>query len=135
MTSDFQIILPEILLAIFAMGALMFAVYTGKDKVAPLLTWATAAAFVVLALIIIAQGAGAQQAFGGLFIDDAFSRFAKVTILIVAALICLMGRGSLESLGKAHFEYPILIALAVLGMMFMVSAGDLMMLYMGLELQ
>ena len=135
MPSDFQIIMPEILLAIYAMAALMFAVYTGKDKTAGLLTYATAIAFVVIAAIVIGQGDTSRDAFGGLFLDDAFARYAKVAALLSAALIVLMSREYMETRNLLRFEYPILMALAVLGMMVMVSAGDLMTLYMGLELQ
>ncbi len=134
-SADFTILLPEFLLAIFAMAALIFAVWTGKDKSAGLLTWATAGAFVVLAAIIVSAEPGSREAFGGMFVDDAFARFAKVAVLLSAALITLMSRDYLQATGQFHFEYPILLALAVLGMMVMVSAGDLMALYMGLELQ
>ncbi len=134
-SADFIILLPEFLLAIFAMAALISAVYTGKDKTAGLLTWATAGAFLVLAAIIVTSEPGSREAFGGMFVDDAFARFAKVAVLLSAALITLMSRDYLEATGQFHFEYPILLALAVLGMMVMVSAGDLMALYMGLELQ
>ncbi len=70
-----------------------------------------------------------------MFVDDAFARFAKVTILLSAAAVLVMGMGYLERHKMMKFEYPILVALSVVGMMFMVSAGDLMALYMGLELQ
>ena len=49
---DFPILLPEILLAVYAMAALMFGVYGGKDKLAPMITWATAGLFVALALLV-----------------------------------------------------------------------------------
>jgi NADH-quinone oxidoreductase subunit N len=70
-----------------------------------------------------------------MFIDDAFSRFAKVMILFSAAAVLLMSQEYMERRGLLRFEYPILVALSVVGMMVMVSAGDLMTLYMGLELQ
>ena len=75
------------------------------------------------------------MAFGGAFIDDAFARFAKVTILLSAAAILLISQDYMAKRDLLRFEYPILLALAVVGMMMMVSAGDLMALYMGLELQ
>jgi NADH-quinone oxidoreductase subunit N len=70
-----------------------------------------------------------------MFIDDAFSRFAKITILLSAASVLLVGQDYMQRRDLLRFEYPILVALSVLGMMMMVSAGDLMSLYMGLELQ
>lgn len=133
--ADLTIILPEILLSLFAMLALLFGVYTSKDKMAPLLTWATAAVFVLLAAWIGLNGSGTNVAFGGMFHDDAFSRFAKVTILLAAAAVLVMSQDYMERRGLLRFEYPVLVALSIVGMMVMVSAGDLMALYMGLELQ
>src|SRR5690606_28658434 len=69
------------------------------------------------------------------FVDDGFSRFAKVVILLSAALVMVMSMDYLRKRDLFRFEFPILVALAVVGMMVMVSAGDLMSLYMGLELQ
>ena len=133
--SDFNTVLPEFLLAVFAMGALMFGVYTSKDKMAPVLFWATSGLFVALALFIGFGGAGERAAFGGLFIDDPFARFAKVTILLSAAAVMVMSQDYMSRRGLLRFEFPILVSLGVVGMMVMVSAGDLMTLYMGLELQ
>jgi NADH-quinone oxidoreductase subunit N len=133
--ADIQILLPEITLAVYAMIALMGAVYTTKDGAASLLTWITAAMFVLVALVIGVNGQGENIAFGGMFVDDGFARFAKVTILLSAAVVLLMSEGYMQRRGLLRFEYPVLITLAVVGMMVMVSAGDLMALYMGLELQ
>lgn len=133
--ADIQILMPEMILAIYAMGALLAAVYTTKDGMAPLLTWATSGLFVLLAVWIGINGQGTQIAFGGMFIDDGFARFAKVVILISAAAVLLMSESYMQQRGLLRFEYPLLVALAVVGMMVMVSAGDLMALYMGLELQ
>lgn len=135
MISDFQIVLPEVILAVCAMAALMFGVTTGKDKTASLLLWITCGLFVLMAVWIGAGGDGVRSAFGGMFIDDPFARFAKVTILLSAAAVLAMGRDYMQRRDLLRFEYPVLVALAVVGMMLMVSAGDLMTLYMGLELQ
>ena len=133
--ADIQILMPEIVLAVYAMGALMAAVYTTKDGMAPLLTWATSGLFVLLAVWIGINGQGTNIAFGGMFVDDGFARFAKVVILLSAAAVLLMSESYMQRRNLLRFEYPILVALAVVGMMVMVSAGDLMALYMGLELQ
>lgn len=132
---DFPILLPEIILAVFAMAALLVAVYGGKDKLAGLLTWATAGLFVALALLIAFRDGEGAQAFGGMFVDDAFARFAKVVILLSGAGVLVMAQDYMGRRDLARFEYPILATLSVIGMMVMVSAGDLMALYMGLELQ
>lgn len=135
MQADLNIILPEIVISVYAMLALLGAVYTSKDKLAGLVTYATAGLLLLVAAWIGLNGGGATTAFGGMFVDDAFARFAKVTILLSAAAVLVMGMGYLERHKMMNFEYPILVALSVVGMMFMVSAGDLMALYMGLELQ
>jgi NADH-quinone oxidoreductase subunit N len=134
-SADFQTLLPEIVLAGYAMAALMVGVYTTKDKLAPALVWATAGLFVALALYIGLGGAGERLVFNGLFIDDPFARFAKVTILLSAAAVLVMSQDYMARRDLLRFEYPILITLAVVGMMVMVSSADLITLYMGLELQ
>ena len=135
MSADLSIILPEIFLSVFAMIGLLVGAYGGKDKLAPLFVWATSALLVAVAAWIGLQGAGTATAFGGMFVDDGFARFAKVTILLAAAAILLMSEGYMARRDLLRFEYPLLIVLASVGMMMMVSAGDLIALYMGLELQ
>jgi NADH-quinone oxidoreductase subunit N len=136
MTSvDLNIVLPEIILSVFAMAALLVAVYGSKDKMTPILSWASVVLMVVLAAYIGLNGEGTRDAFNGMFVDDGFSRFAKVTILLAAAAIIAMSIPYVEKRDLGRFEYPILLVLATVGMMMMVSAGDLMALYMGLELQ
>ena len=133
--ADFQTALPEFVLALFAMLALLGVVYTGKDRFAVPLLWVTAGMMVLVATWIGFGGSGSRMAFGGLFEDDPFARFGKVTILLSAAATLAVSQDYMERRGLLRFEFPILVTLAVLGMMMMVSAGDLMLLYMGLELQ
>ncbi len=135
MQADLNVILPEILISVYAMAALLGVAYTGKDRFAPLLLWITAAVFVVMAAWIGFSGDGTRTAFGGMFQDDGFARFAKVAVLLSAAAVLLMGQEYMAQRDMLRFEYPLLVALAAVGMMMMVSAGDLMALYMGLELQ
>ncbi|WP_300583888.1 NADH-quinone oxidoreductase subunit NuoN [Marivita sp.] len=135
LSADLGIILPEIILAIYAMLALLGAVYTVKDGAASLLVWVTSGLFLALAVWIGLNGAGTNVAFNGMFVDDGFARFAKIVILVSAAAVLLISEAYMTRRGLLRFEYPLLIALAVVGMMMMVSAGDLMALYMGLELQ
>ena len=135
-SADLNIILPEIVLAVFALLGLLAAVYTNKDGAAGVLVWLTAALMVLLAGWVAMSGDGTTNiAFYGMFIDDSFARFAKVAILLSAAAVLVMSESYMKLRGLLRFEYPILVSLAVVGMMVMVSAGDLMALYMGLELQ
>ena len=135
MQADLNVILPEIVISVYAMAALLLTAYTGKDKMAGMLTWLTAAVLVAMALWLGTTGGGTRTAFDGMFNDDAFARFAKVVTLLSAAAVMVMGQEYMARRGLLRFEYPLLIALAAVGMMMMVSAGDLMALYMGLELQ
>ena len=81
-SADFSTVLPEIVLSVFAMAALLFGVYTGKDKTASMMVWGTAIVFVLLAAWIGLTGEGTRTAFTGMFVEDGFSRFAKVVILL-----------------------------------------------------
>lgn len=132
--ADLNIILPEIVISVYAMVALLLAVYTRQDKLASILTWVTAGLFLVVG-IWVSGLTGNTTAFDGMFVNDGFARFAKVTILLSAAAVLIMSQEYMARRGLLKFEYPILIALAAVGMMMMVSAGNLMSLYMGLELQ
>ena len=133
--ADLNVILPEIVLSLFAIGALLGVVYTERDRLAVMLLWGTAALFVALAFWIGTTGEGTRVAFGGMFHDDGFARFAKVMILLSAAAVLVLGQDYMARRGILRFEYPVLVTLATVGMMMMVSAGDLIALYMGLELQ
>jgi NADH-quinone oxidoreductase subunit N len=133
--SDLNTALPEVILALYAMGALLFGAFGGKDRVADAILWATAAVMVLLAMLVGVGSPEAQTAFGGMYIADAFAQFAKMLILLSAAVVLVMGQSYLKARNLMRFEYPVLVALAVVGMMLMVSSGDLIALYMGLELQ
>ena len=133
--SDFSTVLPEVFLSLYAMLALVVFVYSGKDKHAALSIWLTSGVFLLLAAIIGLSSAPDTTSFNGMFVDDNFARFAKVVILLSAATVLVMGQDYVTKHDMLKFEYPLLVALSVVGMMVMVSAGSLLTLYMGLELQ
>jgi NADH-quinone oxidoreductase subunit N len=133
--NDLNLILPEILLSIFAMLALIFGVYRGQDKKTATLTLATAGLMLIVGMWMIFGGSSSEAAFNNMFISDAFSRYAKALILLSSAAVLIMSLGYMLRHDLGRFEYPILIIFSVVGMMFMVSANDLMVLYLGLELQ
>ncbi|QUS35508.1 NADH-quinone oxidoreductase subunit NuoN [Falsirhodobacter algicola] len=132
--ADFSTALPEFLLSVWALLALMCGAFLGKDRAAGALLWTTAAVFVLLAFGLGVRS-GTYVAFDGMLVDDSFARFTKILILLSAAIVLVLGQDYLKRRALMRFEYPILIALAVVGMMVTVSAGDLITLYMGLELQ
>ena len=135
MNGDYVLVLPEIIMAVSAMVFLMLGVYGGEERQTKRLVLASAALMAALGFWIATGGSPEGVAFGGDFVVDGFSRFAKVLILLASALVLLLGEGYLSRRGVLRFEFPILILLATLGMMMMVSAGGLISLYMGLELQ
>src|SRR4030095_13178909 len=78
---------------------------------------------------------GGATAFDGLFIADSFAAFGKITVYVTAAASMLAAKGWFGRDQDYRAEYPILIMLSAIGMGMMVSAGDLLTLYVGLELQ
>ncbi|MCY4153559.1 MAG: NADH-quinone oxidoreductase subunit NuoN [Aestuariivita sp.] len=133
--ADFLIILPELVLATLALIFLIGSAYGGGDKNAAAVSWCGVIALILMAVFVGLRGSITDYSFGGLFIDDAFARFCKVMILVSAGVILLMTQSCSARHDLSRYEYPVLILLAVVGMMIMVSASDLMTLYMGLELQ
>ncbi len=133
-SNDINVVLPELVIVGVAMATLMWGVFSKRDIAAQAL-WLVTGMFVVAGTWIALTGRGSDQAFGGMFTNDAFGRFAKVTMLWSAAAVLGLSKPYLERAKLLKFEFPVLIALAMVGMMMMVSAGNMMALYMGLELQ
>ncbi|NIZ02106.1 NADH-quinone oxidoreductase subunit NuoN [Thalassospira lucentensis] len=125
--------LPEIFMAVSALALLMLGVFAGKDKAFRTVSWLAVAVHIV-AIILVVTGQGGS-AFFGQFKADAFAQFCKVLILIGSSVGIVMSMKFAERENMSRFEFPILISLATVGMMAMVSATDMMSLYLGLELQ
>ncbi|MBV6632618.1 MAG: NADH-quinone oxidoreductase subunit NuoN [Alphaproteobacteria bacterium] len=126
--------LPELILAIAGMAFLMIGVFY-KGNATTLLSGLAIGTFVVLALLIVFGSEGTAIALGGQFITDGFAVFMKVLVLAGSGLALLLSLTYLQREQMDRFEYPILVTFATLGMLIMVSANDLMSLYVGLELQ
>jgi NADH-quinone oxidoreductase subunit N len=94
-------------------------------------------AALLAALGVYVAGGGGEEAtaFNGAFAADGFARFTKTLVLLSGAAMLALSQDYMSRRGLLRFEYPVLIGLSALGMMLMVSATDLMMLYVGLELQ
>ncbi|MEX1147114.1 MAG: proton-conducting transporter membrane subunit, partial [Sphingomonadales bacterium] len=125
---------PEILLAIAAMAFLMVGAFRG-NRATDLVSWLSVLTCGVAMIFVIAAPAERVLTFADMFVVDGFTRFAKVLVLGASALAIVMSMGYMNRENINRFEYPILILLAALGMIMMVSANDLISLYMGLELQ
>jgi len=126
---------PELVLAVGAMALLIAGVYLGDKAARHISTAAVALLGVAILLVLFAPGAPTMSLFDGAFRVDAFSDFAKVIIFGAAAFAILMSDRYLAGEQLGRFEYPVLIVLAAFGMSLMVSATDLISLYMGVETQ
>ena len=135
LSADYSLVMPEIVLSVGAMVLLMLGSYRGGDRQASTINAAAAALLFIVGLWICFRGDMDGIGFAGAYVADGFARFAKVLILFSAALILMLGEEWFTRRGIMKFEFPILVVLAVVGMMVMVSAGDLIALYVGLELQ
>jgi NADH-quinone oxidoreductase subunit N len=133
-TADIAVIWPELFLAVAGMVLLMFGAFRGENS-ARSVSWLAVGAFVVTGVLVLAGPGGTTTAFGAQFIVDDFAVFAKILLLAGAALALILAVPYNLREGITQFEFPILIMFAVLGMMMMVSANDLMTLYLGIELQ
>ncbi len=89
----------------------------------------------LVAALVIFTSEGKVTAFGGAFVVDTFARVMKVMALFGSAVAIILSSHFMKRVKMARFEYPILVMLASVGMMMMISANDLISLYVGLELQ
>jgi NADH-quinone oxidoreductase subunit N len=125
--------IPEIVLALGAMALLMWGAFRGERPAGAINAVAIALLIVAAALVIWLPG-DRLVTFGGSFIVDSFARFMKVLALIGAAITIVMSVHHFREVKQERFEYPVLIMLSSAGMMVLVSAADLIALYLGLEL-
>jgi NADH-quinone oxidoreductase subunit N len=126
-------VLPEIVLAVGAMVLLMLGAYRGQ-RATPLVVGLAIGLLVVTGVLERCLPAGTLVTFGGSFGVDSYARFLKVLALIGSAATLLISFGFLAERPRRIFEYAILIMISTVGMMVLISAGDLIMLYLGLEL-
>ena len=130
---DLDPTLPELLLAVGAMALLMFGVYRGARATASV-CWAAVAILAVAAIIVAGMPDERIEVFGGSFVVDGFAKFLKILALVGSAGAILLSGDFLKDPDRRNFEYPVLILLATTGMMMLISAADLIALYLGLEL-
>ena len=125
--------LPEIVLALGAMLLLMVGAFRG-ERTTKMIDAAAIALLVLAGLIIVWLPAGKLVTFGGSFVVDGFARFLKLLALTGSATAILMSTNYFAAEKRQKFEYSILILLSATGMMMLISASDLIALYLGLEL-
>ncbi|HXF54511.1 MAG TPA: NADH-quinone oxidoreductase subunit NuoN [Hyphomicrobiaceae bacterium] len=127
---------PEIVVCLGAMALLMYGVFRPEsDREAETAGWLAVLVLVFAAVLVLQQPEEPQRLFGDAFIADGFGRFMKLLVLAGSALALILAFDEFKADRIMRFEYPALVLLATAGMMMMVSAGDLIALYLGLELQ
>ena len=134
--SQVAMTLPEIVLALGALALMLVAAWGGSASTRAV-SWTAVAILGGACLALIGPATNGGAAFDGMYRADAFAGFAKVLIYFAAAVAILLAPRFFERTAGENLrpEYPVLILLSAIGMGVMVSAGDLLTLYIGLELQ
>ena len=130
---NLEVVLPELILGGGSMVLLMLGVATRRERGELILRLAII--LLVLAGIFVAGREGTTTLFHDSFIVDPFARALKLLTLAGAAVALLMSIDYWRGAGGVKFEFPVLVLLATTGMLMMISANDLIALYVGLELQ
>ena len=127
---------PELALVVGAMALLMLGVFRPEgDREAETIGWLAIGVLGLASWFVLQQPGGTYRLFEGAFVVDAFGRFMKVLTFAAAAVALLLSFDYLRQAKTLKFEYPVLALLATAGMGMMISASDLIALYLGLELQ
>jgi NADH-quinone oxidoreductase subunit N len=124
---------PEIVLGLGAMALLMLGVFGGEKSVR-VVDAAAIVLLVIAGVIVLALPEGRVTTFNGSFIVDGFARFLKILALLGSAAAILLSIDYAKREQQQRFEYSVLILLSTLGMLMLISAADLIALYLGLEL-
>jgi NADH-quinone oxidoreductase subunit N len=131
---DLMPALPEIFLACAGMALLLIGVFLGEKSTRIVASLAVMSFIIAGALLVMGPG-GRTVTFNGMFVADGFAVFMKILVLIGSALALILSLDYLEHEGMSRFEFPVLFVLATVGMLLMISANNLISLYLGLELQ
>lgn len=132
LTANLLPLLPELSLVLSCFTILLFGVCAVK-RATPMLQIAGMLALAFSILLLPLSGAHPVAVMNGMFLSDGFTSLVKLFILLAALLALMLSSGWLAQEGGRPFEFVLLMLLAVAGMMLMVSANDLLALYMGLE--
>src|SRR5215472_14816935 len=125
--------LPEIVLAIGAMLLLMVGAFRG-ERATPTIDVAAILLLIAAGAVVVWLPGEKLVTFGGSFVVDGFARFLKLLALTGSAAAILMSYSYLAAEKQRRFEYSVLILLSTTGMLMLISAADLIALYLGLEL-
>lgn len=126
-------VLPELVLAISAIVLILIGAVRGEGS-ANLVTGLAIAVLAAVGVLVLLQPAVEVTAFNGSLVVDAYSRFMKLLAVLGAVVSLIMAVDWQAREKQAKFEYAVLVVIATLGMCMLISAGDLIALYLGLEL-
>ena len=129
----FAPVFPEIVLALGALALVLLGAWKGQ-QVSGLVSRIAVLLLALAAILVLMDHSATGLDFSGSFINDAFGRYMKVLSLAGALVTLILSIDFVKKEHFASFEYPVLVLLSTLGMMLMVSANDLIALYLGLEL-
>jgi len=131
LSSALQLAAPELTLAVGGLVLLMLGAFTGEKSTRLI----SGLSILLLAAASVLAAVGALgTAFNGAYVADPLAVYGKVAIFLSAAVAIVLGDGWIHRNGIAKFEYPVLIVLASVGMSMMASSGDLISLYIGIEM-
>ena len=133
MISNLNILLPEIFLTLSIFSILMIGVFTKRSF--NLVFNLSSVILIITIFIILNSPTDETKIFLESFIRDTFSSFFKVLILIASLFVLNSSKNFIVDNKVNKFEYPIIILISILGMFFMLSSNDLILFYLGLELQ
>lgn len=131
LSSALQLAAPELTLAVGGLVLLMLGAFTG-EKSTRLISGLSVLLLAVASVLAAVGPLG--TAFNGAYVADPLAVYGKVAIFLSAAVAIVLGDGWIHRNGIAKFEYPVLIVLASVGMSMMASSGDLISLYIGIEM-
>jgi NADH-quinone oxidoreductase subunit N len=133
MINNLNILLPEIFLTLSIFSILMIGVFIKNSFN---LIFNLSSLIILLTIAIILNGSNnVEKIFLESFTRDAFSNFFKILILVSSLFVLNSSKNFIQDNKLSKFEYPIIILLSILGMFFMVSSNDIILFYLGLELQ
>ena len=133
MINNLNILLPEIFLTLSIFSILMIGVFV-KNSFNLIFNLSSLIILLTIAIILNSSN-NPEKIFLESFIRDAFSNFFKILILVSSLFVLNSSKNFILDKRLAKFEYPIIVLLSILGMFFMVSSNDIILFYLGLELQ
>jgi NADH-quinone oxidoreductase subunit N len=133
MINNLNILFPEIFLSLSIFTILMLGVFIKKSF--NLIFNLSLLIMIITIAIIFNNTSNTEKIFLDAFVRDEFSNFFKILILISSLFVLNSSKNFIIDNKLNKFEYPIIILISILGMFFMVSSNDLILFYLGLELQ